>query len=99
MPFKPSYEDLALRDGIASLPEMENIQLELPLPARPMRKIGSKPGGGPLSQVTKPNCRPDRSVAIVGSSLLYLKTVKLHPGTISSPLWKTPDTTPLHPLA
>ncbi|WCK77985.1 hypothetical protein [Agrobacterium fabrum] len=32
MPFKPSYEDLALRDGIASLPEMENIQLELPLP-------------------------------------------------------------------
>ncbi|MCZ7447301.1 hypothetical protein O8B93_06835 [Agrobacterium rhizogenes] len=32
MPFKPSYEDLVLRDGIASLPEMENIQLELPLP-------------------------------------------------------------------
>ncbi|CUX64489.1 MULTISPECIES: hypothetical protein [Agrobacterium] len=32
MPFKPSYEDLALRDGIASLPEMENIKLELPLP-------------------------------------------------------------------
>ncbi|TCV49260.1 hypothetical protein [Agrobacterium tumefaciens] len=31
MPFKPSYEDLALRDGIASLPEMEDIQLELPL--------------------------------------------------------------------
>ncbi|CVI64839.1 MULTISPECIES: hypothetical protein [Agrobacterium] len=31
MPFKPSYDDLALRDGIASLPEMEDIQLELPL--------------------------------------------------------------------
>lgn len=31
MPFKPSYENAALRDGIASLPEMENIQLELPL--------------------------------------------------------------------
>ncbi|KIV67048.1 MULTISPECIES: hypothetical protein [Agrobacterium] len=31
MPFKPSYEDPALRDGIASLPEMEDIQLELPL--------------------------------------------------------------------
>lgn len=34
MQFKPAYEDV-VRDGIASLPEMEDIQLELPLPEQP----------------------------------------------------------------
>lgn len=31
MPFRPADEAPVLRDGIASLPEMEDIQLELPL--------------------------------------------------------------------
>ncbi|MDS7595029.1 hypothetical protein [Agrobacterium tumefaciens] len=31
MPISKPSDDPALRDGIASLPEMENIQLELPL--------------------------------------------------------------------
>ncbi|WP_172801668.1 hypothetical protein [Agrobacterium tumefaciens] len=45
MPFKPSYENAALRDGIASLPEMENIQLELPLSqqAEAENRVDAKP--------------------------------------------------------
>ena len=45
MPFKPSYEDLVLRDGIASLPEMEDIQLELPLSrqAEAENRVDAKP--------------------------------------------------------
>ena len=45
MPFKLSYEDLVLRDGIASLPEMQDIQLELPLSqqAEAENRVDAKP--------------------------------------------------------
>lgn len=53
MPFRPAYEDLALRDGIASLPEMEDIQLELPLlqQAEAENRVDAKPD--PSSNKTK----------------------------------------------
>ncbi len=44
MPFRPADETPVLRDGIASLPEMEDIQLELPLSCRTGRDIEGDAG-------------------------------------------------------
>lgn len=57
MPIKPSYEDLALRDGIASLPEMENIQLELPLPRQADAENGVDAGRNKMNPDRAGNTR------------------------------------------